>query len=155
MTLEDVITEWARNIWLINHPQENAADFDRAFFGTPRNLNTWQKFSERSLTAYFLTADRLLDGCEPPPNKLVDAWTKSVMKTNFQHHYSFFEKEAYALIKAQGTEPVIRAYPVRYNGADVAKALRDTNYKSPMLTIPVIIGFINKASRNPPAAPGF
>lgn len=139
--LENIIQQWAQNIWLINHPEKNAGDFSTAFYSIGRDLNKFQKLSEQGFVGFVRAASQV-DKSEKKllsRNLLVDEWRRQVWKNHFQKKYAFFEKEAYHLIKKSGMQAVVDAYPADlYPGYDTPGALALMNYKSPMLTIPVI-----------------
>ncbi len=161
--LESIVTAWAKNLWLANYPGSDDGRFEQ-LYGGDRGLSKVQSISEQGLIGYAFAAAHLNVKADSfaTNNKLVDAWRKSVFKNSFQKKYSFFEKQAYALMQKQDKQAVVNAFPrdlaYKYPDVDVGDSLRAMNYKSPLLTISVvaaladtatIIGIHEKADKKP------
>ncbi len=149
--LEGIVKAWAKNLWLANYPGSEESRFEQLYHGD-RGLTTLQSLSEKSLVGYAFATTRLNDkqASFAVNNKLVDAWRKNVFKNSFQQKYSFFEKQAYALMQKVDKQAVIKAFPYemadRHPEVDVGNSLRTMNYKSPLLTISVVASLADTAA---------
>lgn len=166
---EHVLTDWAENLWLLNHQdrcvdkeskEEVIKEFHRNFYPATRGLSKAQNLSERNFMR-FCWGLTYLEAVVPVPviekisqTKLVDHWRRSVFRNSFQQRYTAFEKILKETVDRFGVQAAVAQCPVNLaRGFDLVEAFQGMNYQSTFLppkAVENVMQQVDNRSSKPP-----